>query len=430
MSKLMNIVLSETKADSQWGENALTSAHQDGITIHLNPLEEAFEQIQKAGRQLQSRGISAAKLTGDGWSLENQWSFAKGFSSTLQKHEITWASLDASESTELENRYKIHNWVRTIIQRPANDLSPVQLAEEAAQFLTELAPESVTYSILQGDELKAENLIGIHTVGRGSVNPPALLKLEYCPESCKEQPVAAALVGKGITFDSGGYSMKPSDGMVGMKADMGGAANVTGGLALAITRGIQKKVNLYLCCAENMVSGQAYRLGDILTYKNGVTVEILNTDAEGRLVLADGLILAGESGAPLIVDGATLTGAAKVAVGRRYNALFMMDDALQQKVLACAQAVNERLWPLPLEKWHQSQCPSHYADTANVARVKGTGDASNAAGFLARFVPREGKGWVHLDMCATVSPESNDLWAAGATGQGIHTIARLLQDLA
>ena len=132
-----------------------------------------------------------------------------------------------------------------------------------------------------------------------------MLELDFNPGKDPKAPVAAALVGKGITFDSGGYSMKTSQGMLTMKHDMGGAAIVTGALALAILRGLDKRVKLILCCAENLVSGHAYKLGDILTYKNGTTVEVVNTDAEGRLILADGLQLAGESGAPLIIDAAT-----------------------------------------------------------------------------------------------------------------------------
>ena len=142
-----------------------------------------------------------------------------------------------------------------------------------------------------------------------------------------------------------------------MKCDMGGAATVTAGLALAINRGIEKRIKLFLCCAENLISGHAYKLGDILTYKNGTTVEIVNTDAEGRLVLADGLMAAGESGAPLIIDAATLTGAALVAVGQEYNALFALDKELVREVEDFASQEMEAAWPLPLEKWHQRKLP-------------------------------------------------------------------------
>jgi PepB aminopeptidase len=240
----------------------------------------------------------------------------------------------------------------------------------------------------------------------------------------------AALVGKGITFDSGGYSIKSSEGMLSMKMDMGGAAHVTGGLALAILRGLKHRVVLYLCCAENLISGHAYKLGDILTYKNGTSVEIVNTDAEGRLVLADGLIEASETGAPLIIDAATLTGAAWVAVGNDYNAVFALDKNLRSQVLAMAEHEHEPHWPLPLEKYHRKKCPSPYADTANSKAVKGggAGGASNAAGFLSRFVNEQGTGWVHFDLAGALYTSDDRLFSAGGSAMGIRTIAKMLTD--
>ncbi len=213
--------------------------------------------------------------------------------------------------------------------------------------------------------------------------------------------MSVALVGKGITFDSGGYSIKASEGMLGMKADMGGAATVTAALGLAIQNGLDKRVKLYLCCAENLISGRAYKLGDILTYKNGTTVEVVNTDAEGRLVLADGLQAACASGATRVIDAATLTGAAVMAVGRNYNAIFSPSQPLLALTQQKAALVAENVWPLPLEPWHKEMCPSAYADTANSRPVKGggAGGASNAAGFLWRFV-NEGVDWLHIDLAA------------------------------
>jgi PepB aminopeptidase len=217
--------------------------------------------------------------------------------------------------------------------------------------------------------------------------------------------------------------------MLAMKCDMGGAATVTGALGLAIMQGMKQRVKLYLCCAENLISGHAYKLGDILTYKNGVTVEVVNTDAEGRLVLADGLLAASETQAPLIIDAATLTGAAMVAVGNDYNAIFSLDKGLINQTTHIAEEVNEAAWPLPLEIWHQNKCPSAYADTANSRPQKGggMGGASNAAGFLSRFVPNEGKGWIHFDLAAAFNTGASSVAPAGATATGIKTIAKLIQ---
>ena len=142
---------------------------------------------------------------------------------------------------------------------------------------------------------------------------------------------------------------------------------------MAISQGISKRLKLILCCAENLISGHAYKLGDVLTYKNGVTVEVVNTDAEGRLVLADGLMAATETGAPLIIDAATLTGAAVVALGSDYHAVFSMDDHARSQMLAAATAENERFWPLPIESFHADRCPSALADTANSRPMKGGG---------------------------------------------------------
>ncbi len=307
----------------------------------------------------------------------------------------------------------------------------MSLCQSAVKLLTELAPGKIHYEIVSGESLRDGGYTGIWQVGRGSSRPPALLKLDFNPSGKTDEPTAAALVGKGITFDSGGYSIKESLGMLTMKCDMGGAATVTAGLALAISRGLNKRVQLFLCCAENLISGHAYKLGDILTYRNGVTVEIVNTDAEGRLVLADGLLEAGTTGAPFILDAATLTGAAVTAVGSDYNAVFSLDEVLRNRYLGFAAAENEPHWPLPLEPFHQGACPSPYADTANSKAVKGggAGGASNAAGFLSRFVPNDGEGWVHVDLAGSFAGTDSGLWAAGATGLGIRTIARALLEV-
>jgi PepB aminopeptidase len=216
--------------------------------------------------------------------------------------------------------------------------------------------------------------------------------------------------------------------MLDMKCDMGGAATVAGALGLAIMQGLNKRVKLFLCCAENLISGHAYKLGDIITYKNGTTVEIVNTDAEGRLVLADGLIAASETKAALIINAATLTGAAIGALGKDYNALFSMHDEASKAFLATSIKMNEPHWRLPLELWHQGQCPSPFADTANSSTQKGGGGggASNAAGFLSRFVDHQTCAWIHLDIAAAYSRNSTEFMPAGGTAVGIRSIANTL----
>lgn len=431
MSEKFVVQLSEQAAAAHWGDNASLSFTEQGATVHLSE-QETLKNVQKAARTLANQGIKNIVLAGDTWCTESQWAFYQGFVSAKSLSNVEFAQNAQTDSKELESLLKSATWARQMVNGTADDIYPESLAEKAAEFIQSLAPEHVSYQIIKGDALLEKQWVGIHAVGRGSVRPPVLLELDYNPTGDDNAPVDAALVGKGITFDSGGYSIKASEGMLGMKCDMGGAATVTAGLALAMSRGINKRIKLFLCCAENLISGHAYKLGDILTYKNGTTVEIVNTDAEGRLVLADGLMAAGETGAPLIIDAATLTGAALVAVGQEYNALFGLDKELVREIESFAGQEMEAAWPLPLEKWHQQNCPSPYADTANSRAQKGGGygGASNAAGFLSRFVPNDGKGWVHIDLAAAFNMGSTSQWAAGATTQGMRTVARILLEKA
>jgi PepB aminopeptidase len=426
MSDLIQIRLSSAAADAKWGKNVALTPDAAGYQLHVKAAD--LRAVQKAGRQLDALGIQQFQLAGDGWTVDSQWALYQGFCTAKKLGAIGWTGTD-DEQQQLQQLHQSFSWAKAIINQTPEDLSPVTLAEQAAAFIRSVAPEgTVSTEIIAGSALLQQGWVGIHAVGRGSDRDPAMLVLDYNPTGKADAPVFAALVGKGITFDSGGYSIKASEGMVTMKCDMGGAATVTAALALAILQGLNKRVQLILCCAENLISGGAFKLGDILTYKNGVTVEIVNTDAEGRLVLADGLQKAAEVAPELIIDAATLTGAAMNALGTEYNAVFALDKALAQRVLGYAEQVQEGAWQLPLEKWHQGQCPSPYADTANSRPVKGggTGGASNAAGFLSRFVPNDGKGWVHLDLAAAFHNSANGFWAAGATGMGIRLVAQTL----
>ena len=428
MSESIQLYFGTQTAESRWGKNVLLTPAAAGYQLHANA-NDLLRSVQKAGRQLDGLGIQQLQLAGDGWTVDAQWALYQGVCNAKKLGAIGWAG-SAADQQQLQQLHQCFSWAKAIINQTPDELAPQVLAEQAAAFIRSVAPQGcVNAQVIAGSALLDAGWVGLHAVGRGSDRDPAMLVLDYNPTGQADAPVAAALVGKGITFDSGGYSIKASEGMVTMKCDMGGAATVTAALALAILQGLTKRVRLVLCCAENLISGNAYKLGDILTYKNGVSVEIVNTDAEGRLVLADGLMCAAESKAPLIIDAATLTGAAMMALGTEYNAVFALDKALAGRVLSYAEQVSEPAWQLPLEKWHQGQCPSPYADTANSRPIKGggTGGASNAAGFLSRFVPNDGKGWLHLDLAAAFSSSGNGFWSAGATGQGIRLIAHTLQ---
>ncbi|PSU32026.1 aminopeptidase PepB [Photobacterium lutimaris] len=427
MSAKMSVLLSAKAADEKWGKNALVTFEADSAVVHLTE-ENVLPAIQRAGRKLDAQGIKNVELVGEGWDLECIWAFVQGHRNAKPGNEVSWNGLSDTDEAELQARLMATNWVRDIINQSAEVVRPSQLASRAGELIKSLAPEHVTYKIIKGNDLLDEGWNGIHTVGRGSERSPAMLRLDYNPTGNADAPVHTCVVGKGITFDSGGYSMKPSAGMTAMKADMGGSALATGALALAIARGTNKRIKLILCCAENMVSGRAFKLGDIITYKNGKTVEVLNTDAEGRLVLADGLIYASSQNPELIIDCATLTGAAKNALGNDYHALFSFDHGLAQKALMAASDENEGLWPLPLAEQHRGMMPSNFADLSNISQGDFMPGASTAAAFLSYFVDDYQNGWMHIDASGTYRKSANDKWAAGATGMGVRTLANILCD--
>ncbi|MCC5854475.1 MAG: aminopeptidase PepB [Idiomarina sp.] len=427
MSSPVEVRLSRDSVPATVKENSPVYAQNGAFAIPLSDDEPSLlRTIQQAGRKLEQLGLRDIAISGDDWTLDRQWALAMGFTDTRSTNAIKFAGADESELKTLEQTFR---WVRELINLPSSEIYPESLAKRVVTEITEAGGEHVSHRLVVGPQLLEEGWYGIHTVGRASQHPPVLVELDYNPTGNEKAPVEVALIGKGITFDTGGYSIKSSEGMVAMKCDMGGAATVAGALLLAIRQGLDKRVKLLLCCAENMIDGTAYKNGDIIKYKDGQTVEIVNTDAEGRLVLADGLLRAGELKAKQIIDAATLTGAAQVAVGVEYNALFSVDDDYAQAALSAAQEVRENLWRLPLASWHQYQCPSAFADTANSRAQKGggSGGASNAAGFLLRFAPNQGAGWLHFDLAAAYHGQANGFWAAGATGTGVRTIARLLR---
>lgn len=430
----MDILLSAQPAPDVWGENAPLSFNRNQAVIHLSKNNENFDRtlVQKAARKLRGQGIKEAVLSGENWNLENCWAFYQGFYTAKQDWTVEFPEL-GEDHEELLARIQCGDFVREIINLPADVITPTELATRAAAFIQAQAEaysakSAVKFSIVFGEDLREQGYAGIWQVGKGAANPPALLQLDFNPTGDAEAPVLACLVGKGITFDSGGYSIKPSNSMDSMRSDMGGAALLTGALGMAIAHGLNRRVKLFLCCAENMVSGRALKLGDIIQYRNGVSAEILNTDAEGRLVLADGLIDADAQRAAFIIDAATLTGAAKVALGNDYHSVLSMDEDLIFDLFQAAKEEREPFWRLPFEDFHRSQVNSQFADIANVGSVPaGAGaGASTATAFLSYFVKDYQRNWLHIDCSATFCKSASDLWAAGATGIGVQTLANLL----
>ncbi|WP_028862087.1 aminopeptidase PepB [Psychromonas aquimarina] len=428
MTDYFFVSLSSDTAHSSWGKNALLSFSEGHAQIHIDDPTGAFSVVQSAARKLDGMGIEKVKLQGELWTTELRWAFSQGFYNAKNGALVHFGDIEDNEAEVLTSRKLIMEWVRKTINLGPQALSPEILCDKAVTLIKHVLPEGlhIKHNIISGDSLLEHGFQGIYQVGKGSSRPPCMLQLDYNPTGDVHAPVAFALVGKGITFDSGGYSLKPSAGMAAMKSDMGGAATLTGALALAIVNGLNKRIKLYLCCAENLISGSALKLGDVITYKNGVTVEVLNSDAEGRLILADGLIAAQEDKALSIIDAATLTGAAKTAVGRDYNTVLSMDERLVTLASNCASQENEKLWRLPFEEFHMQQISSPFADIANIHSGEGMAGASTAAAFLAKFVQQPQKGWIHFDLAGSYQVSANALWAAGGKGHGVRTISKML----
>jgi leucyl aminopeptidase len=307
---------------------------------------------------------------------------------------------------------------RDLVNTPSGDLTPVGLADAAADVA---ARTGLAIEVIDEERAAELGLGGITGVGRGSENPPRMIVLSYEPPGARR---SLAWVGKGITFDSGGLSLKTGEGMMTMKMDMAGAAAVLGAMScLAVTKP-DVTVRAYLCAAENMPSGRAIRPGDVLTIRNGTTVEVLNTDAEGRLVLADGLSYAAEAKPDGIVDLATLTGAARAALGARIAALMGNDDAFIGQVQAAAEEAGEKVWPLPLPDEYRKMIDSSVADLKNVSG-SGTPGALTAGLFLQEFV--DGRPWAHLDIAgpAWTDDDADPLGGRGGTGYGVRTLLAL-----
>ncbi|MBB3225796.1 leucyl aminopeptidase [Luteibacter sp. Sphag1AF] len=309
-------------------------------------------------------------------------------------------------------------FARELGNLPPNICNPAYIADQARAFAD--ANEAVTFEALDRDAMEAEGFGSLLAVGRGSANPSQLVILQYRGASESERPYA--FVGKGITFDTGGVSLKPGPGMEEMKFDMCGAAGVLGAFVAAV----RMKLPLNLVCVvpavENMPDGNSYRPGDVLTSLSGITIEVLNTDAEGRLILCDALTYTGKRFEPhTIIDAATLTGACVVALGKHASGLMTKDEELSAELLAAGESTLDRAWRLPLWDDYQSQLDSGFADVANIGG-KYAG-AITAGCFLARFT--EGQRWAHLDIAGTAWDEGRK---GMATGRPVPLLAQWLLD--
>ncbi|MGB1539657.1 MAG: leucyl aminopeptidase family protein, partial [Rickettsiales bacterium] len=280
---------------------------------------------------------------------------------------------------------------RDLVNRPANDLTPVELANAAKKLAKEHEAKCM---VIKGDALLQKNYPLIHAVGRASDNPPCLVDMQW--GNAKHPKVT--LVGKGISFDSGGLDMKSAVGMKLMKKDMGGAAQVLGIAHMIMSAKLPVRLRVLIPAAENSVSGKAFRPSDVIKSRKGITVEIGNTDAEGRLVLSDALAEADSEKPELIIDCATLTGAARIALGTELPAFFTPDDKLAAEVEKAGEKEDDHLWRMPLWKPYRSMLNSGVADINNIGG-SGYGGAITAALYLHEFVEHT-RSWIHVDLMA------------------------------
>ncbi|HET6795219.1 MAG TPA: leucyl aminopeptidase, partial [Acidimicrobiales bacterium] len=306
---------------------------------------------------------------------------------------------------------------RDLVNTPPGAMTPTVLADVAGELAGQASLEA---EILDEEAILAERLGGLAGVAAGSDQPPRLIRLTYDPPGATS---TLALVGKGITFDSGGLSLKTADGMMTMKTDMSGAAAVLATMSVLAELGATSRVIGIMPATENMPGGRAIKPGDVLRARNGKTIEVLNTDAEGRLVLADGLSLAVEAGATAIVDIATLTGACVVALGRRVAGLMGNHDGFLGQVEQASRQAGESLWRLPLPAEYRKDLDSEVADIKNIGAA-GQAGALAAGLFLKEFVG--GVPWAHLDIAGPARSDSADGYLTkGGTGFGTRTLIEL-----
>jgi leucyl aminopeptidase len=337
--------------------------------------------------------------------------------------KITIVSSDAGEklSEELERGRILAeavNWARSLADEPGGTLPPREFARRAAQMAGEF---NLQVETLSADEIKARGMGGLWNVGKGSDNPPQLIVLRYEPEGASTSDELWAFVGKGITFDTGGISIKHGLDMYEMKTDMAGGAAALGALRAIAQLKPQRRIVAIVPSAENMPSGKAIKPGDVIKTLAGYTIEVVDTDAEGRLVLADGIAYARQLGASRIVDLATLTGSIIVALGDHRTGLFSNDDEWARRIEEAATRAGEPVWRMPASDDYKKRIESPIADFKNYG---GRPDATAAALLLSKFA--DGTPWAHLDIAGTSWQERARPHAPkGSTGAGVRTLVEL-----
>jgi leucyl aminopeptidase len=344
--------------------------------------------------------------------------------------EITLVASNENDKAPMEEAIRLgriigesQNFTRELVNEPGNHMTPTMLGERAQKMAQEVGLKCEVYGPEKLHELK---MGAFWSVAQGSEQPPRLIVLRYEPEGAPEKPVLG-LVGKGITFDSGGISIKPSDGMEKMKYDMAGGAAMLGTMRAIAQLKPKVKVIAIICATENMPSGKAQKPGDVQIAMSGKSIEVINTDAEGRLVLADGLHYARQLGATHLIDAATLTGACVVALGYINAGVFASNDEMYSQFEQAERRAGEKFWRMPLDPEYQDMIRSNIADIKNTGGR--WGGAITAAMFLKEFV--SDTPWMHLDIAGTAWVEDNKPWIAqGPSGIGVRSLVEFTQTLA
>ncbi|WP_172122408.1 MULTISPECIES: leucyl aminopeptidase family protein [unclassified Devosia] len=324
---------------------------------------------------------------------------------------------EGADPAEVERLVEAATLARDWINTPANDFGPEEFERQIRTFAQE---RGMSVAATVGEDLLAAGFPLIHAVGRAGHQPPRLLDLSWGDPSHPK----VTLVGKGVTFDTGGLDIKNAAGMLLMKKDMGGAANILGLTHAIVSAKLGLRLRVLIPIVENAIASAAFRPGDVLPSRKGLTVEIGNTDAEGRLILADALALADEESPELLLDMATLTGAARVALGPELPALFSTDDALARELMTAGLALDDPLWQMPLWSPYDAMMNSKIADVNNAGQG-GFAGSITAALFMRRFVANAG-AWVHLDIMAW-APEARAGRPFGATDHGIRAVYGVLK---
>ena len=319
------------------------------------------------------------------------------------------------------------NFTRELVNEPGNRMTPTILARRATEMVNQIAPKlsgaKLSVEVMDGEKIREMKMGAFWSVSQGSDEPPALIVIKYEPEGAPDKPVLG-LVGKGITFDSGGISIKPSDGMEKMKYDMAGGAAMLGAMRAVALLKPKVKVIAIVCASENMPSGKAQKPGDVQIAMSGKSIEIINTDAEGRLVLADGLHYARQLGCTHLVDAATLTGACVVALGMINAGLFTNNEEMFERFSQALKRSGEKMWRMPVDEEYRELIRSGIADIVNSGGR--WGGAVTAAMFLKEFV--EDTPWVHLDIAGVAWMEENKSWIAkGPSGIAVRSLVEFVR---